>query len=471
MEASHAKDELRLGIRRLLPDRLETAVLFVLAVVVAYQLFVEPIVGIADNRDFARLMDPAGLDYTSVTAYREHVFQFVETKFAFVPPSPHRYLTSQRPIVAAAKLVNGIVAKDDKFDLRVLGLCNLALYLAAVAIFLRAFRPRRMAVRLFVSAAVLLMCPDVKWVSYFNSFYCESASLVFLFSTLGLALLCIQGTREGATAWLLWFGFLLSGFLFWMAKSQNTAFAPCLAVVAFYAFPRSQVRGRRYLRLLGTAAVPVGVVWTFLAGGYGVSVPTNAQVVWAEEIAPHSTTLVEDARQLRLERGSPTLGRVALFYVHHPVRWWRMAERQTREAFGYPALGNFTRSAGFAPKAQSLAFGTWGELKKAHFPRSLLLLVCLFLAYVILASLKARRLDREPSARRWTMAGPLLALGCALELVVVVTFEANGTTKHFFIFNAAVDLCLLMAILGLGESLAALRQRRAVDSGRNLSQP
>jgi hypothetical protein len=73
------------------------------------------------------------------------------------------------------------------------------------------------------------MCADVKWVGYFNSFYCESASLVFLFSTLGFALLCIQRERQDPAAWLLWLGYLASAFAFWMAKSQNTAFAPCLA--------------------------------------------------------------------------------------------------------------------------------------------------------------------------------------------------------------------------------------------------
>jgi hypothetical protein len=118
------------GARMLWPDRLEAAVLFILTVAIAYQLLVDPIVGMADNRDFARLMDPAGLDYRSVADYRETVFQFVETKFAFVKPSSHRYLTSQRPILAAAKVLNGVLAKDDKFDLRSLGLCNLALYVA-----------------------------------------------------------------------------------------------------------------------------------------------------------------------------------------------------------------------------------------------------------------------------------------------------------------------------------------------------
>jgi len=452
--------DLRQGARRLLPDRLETVVLLILSMAIAYQLFVDPIVGLADNRDFARLMDPAGLDYRSVTDYRETVFQFVETKFSFVNPSSHRYLTSQRLVLGAARILNSVVAKDDKFDLRSLGMCNFALYIAAVGVFLRAFRVRRTAVRVIVATAVLFLGADVRWVGYFNSFYCESASLVFLLSTLGFALLGIQRSRQGPAAWLLWFGYLASAFLFWMAKSQNTAFAPCLAIGAFYTFPASRLPRRGYLRLLGAAAVPVGVAWAFLAGAYGGSLPTNAQVVWSEEIAPHSTTLTDDVRELGIDRGGLSLTRVASFYAHHPVRWWRMAERQAKEAFDYPLLGNFPRGLGFAPKAQSQAFNRWSEFKKASFPRSLVLLVMAFLLYCTLAGMKARWLDEGSACRMRTLAGPLLALGCALELIVVVTFEANGTAKHFFIFNVAVDLCLLMTIISLGEAAAQLWRRR-----------
>jgi peptidoglycan/LPS O-acetylase OafA/YrhL len=141
-----------------------------------------------------------------------------------------------------------------------------------------------------------------------------------------------------------------------------------------------------------------------------------------------------------------------------------MAKRQAKDAFGYLPLGNFTRASGFAANTQSRAFNVWSDLKKKHYPRNLALLVGLFLGYCTLAGMKARWLDGSPTARMATLAGPALALGCALEFIVVVTFEANGTAKHFFIFNVAVDLCLLMALLSAGEAAGQLwRRRRGTD--------
>ena len=453
--------------------------LLILTVAVAYQLFVEPIVGIADNRDFARLMDPAGIDYVSVADYRETVFRFVETKFGFVNPSSNRYLTSERPILGAAKALNRLISKDGRFDVRVLGFCNLVLYVGAIFIFLRAFRSKGLLSRLFIYGAVLLMCVDVKWVSYFNSFYCESASLIFLFSTVGLALLCLDNDRQETTAWFLWVGYLGSAFLFWMAKSQNTAFAPCLALGAWYLFPNSKGRddveqsdagpsssrrpldGFLVLRVLGVAAIPVGIAWAFAANAYGVTMSTNAKVAIAEEILPNSPRPAEDRRELGVEQDGSSFYGIAGFYARHPIRWWRMAQRQMKEAFGYLLHGNFTRTSGLGPKAQSQAFNSWSELKQALYPRNLILLICLFVAYAILAVVKARWLDEGRAARMRTLVGPVLGLGCALEFIVTVTFEANGTAKHLFIFNVAVDLCVLMAVLSLAEASARLCLRRS----------
>jgi hypothetical protein len=39
--------------------------------------------------------------------------------------------------------------------------------------------------------------------------------------------------------------------------------------------------------------------------------------------------------------------------------------------------------------------------------------------------------------------------------------EANGTAKHLFIFNVAVDLCLLMAVLSLADACMRLWRRRS----------
>jgi len=98
-------------LRKLRPDRLEIAVLILLTVAIAYQLFVDPVVGMANNADFARLIWPAGIGYKSSADYWDTVFRFSETKFVFVAPKPFRYMTSERPILGVALLLNRLLSK------------------------------------------------------------------------------------------------------------------------------------------------------------------------------------------------------------------------------------------------------------------------------------------------------------------------------------------------------------------------
>jgi hypothetical protein len=46
-----------------------------------------------------------------------------------------------------------------------------------------------------------------------------------------------------------------------------------------------------------------------------------------------------------------------------------------------------------------------------------------------------------------------LLAGCIGEFFVTVTFEANGTAKHLFIFNVLVDLLLLLLLAELVDLL------------------
>ena len=73
----------------------------------------------------------------------------------------------------------------------------------------------------------------------------------------------------------------------------------------------------------------------------------------------------------------------------------------------------------------------------------------LLVAYA--AILAARWRMGEQADRRTVIVSAMLVVGCILQFVAVVTFEANGTEKHFFIFNALVDVAMVLAILDIAR--------------------
>src|SRR5262245_409040 len=110
----------------MLPKRFELSVLLLFASIIGYQLFVGPLLGIADNGDFPRLLHPAGL-VERPTEYWDRYFHYFNSRYS-IAPWPGRlpdYKSSSLLFVWLARLLNTGLVDDAVFDVRVLS----ALYL------------------------------------------------------------------------------------------------------------------------------------------------------------------------------------------------------------------------------------------------------------------------------------------------------------------------------------------------------
>lgn len=122
-----------------------------------------------------------------------------------------------------------------------------------------------------------------------------------------------------------------------------------------------------------------------------------------------------------------------------------------KEAFSYLPEGNFE-----APlHGVCHAFSTWSEWKKEHYPRALSFWVVLATGYLLLLYAKWRHIDGLLEERDRSVLNAVLVFGCALEYAAVITFEANGTAKHLFLFNVMTDLVGLLAVLDVGRMINA----------------
>src|SRR5260370_21554544 len=148
-----------------------------------YQLMIPPIVGLADQGDYARLAGVFHLGpveqkpedrfcgYLNRTYPRDPTFKI---------PAWESFST-QYIFAGSAILLNKWISKDGLFDIRVLAFVEMLAFLAVCSRLLRATRPLLPGRwRLTVSAALILVFCDAGYISYFNSFYYEPASYIFL---------------------------------------------------------------------------------------------------------------------------------------------------------------------------------------------------------------------------------------------------------------------------------------------------
>jgi hypothetical protein len=437
----------------------------VIALILVRQLLLPPIVGLADNGDFARVLEPLGLQHRAIE-WGERYFGWLGQTYVPGPRVPGHLVSSQLLLTGLAKALAGLGSRDGSLDIRTQGAVHLALYLLGIALILRAARTFRPPARATIGVALLLAATDVAWVAPLNSFYGEAATLVFLSLLLGCGLLALRDDR--ARPWALP-GYFVATALFVAAKPQNYFLALPLMVVPLALWPRlSRARGRAAVLAAAIAVVALSlflqarVPWALRIRNLWNSVfytalrdspdPAGdlAQFGLGPELVRYAG-VPAFADSIPIEAATARLGYgdVLRFHARHPGRFLRTASACAGNAFVWrdPRMGNYTHDSGRPAGTLSRDFALWSRVEGLALPRSLLFLVVFLGGVLTVGLVEARR------AGVGTVAGGTAALCAALALaagmefgICVVGDGLYDIVKHLYLFQLLFDVCLFAAI-------------------------
>ena len=141
------------------------AVLMLAGGILVWQLFVPPIIGLADQGDFLRLLGPLG--YAPVPKGPEHKYWYVTRKYTRDPSYREpRWETITSEIIPAriAITLNNIFGDPKTFDITIFGFTHVLLFLLALARLL--YVTRNLAMYRLALASLLLIMTDTGYVAY-----------------------------------------------------------------------------------------------------------------------------------------------------------------------------------------------------------------------------------------------------------------------------------------------------------------
>ena len=455
------------------PAWLGAALLAAASGILVHQLFVRPIVGLADNSDFARITEPLGLAVANAPP-AERFFLYVWPRYR-VEPEPQRASGSSEILLArAARVIAAPFSRAGTFDLRWIGAVHAALLLGAAVVLWKESAGLPPIARAAGFGFAVLAFTDVGYVAPLNSFYTQAGSLVFFFWTVaaGVAAARRPGSAVALTA------YAAAAALFVSSKPQEALQAvPLAAFGVFLAFrgPRS-VRIAAFVLAGGLLAVG-GVVAARTRGGLREG--ALYKMVFFE-LLPDSPDPAADLRALGLPPGdvrfagttnysadSPywnaavrsrifsSLSYPALlrFYAIHPARAAREATRDAAAGWELPAgFGNFEKSAGFAPGARCAAYSAWTRVRRRALPAAAVLLAVLFGGNALLAAFG----PLPATARAGIVA--LLASGIIAWGVCTLASAHIELVRKLYVFHAITDL-LIAADLTTAAASAVSRRR------------
>jgi len=447
--------------------------LFVLAAgaILFYQLMLPPIVGLADNGDFVKIIGRFGLH-----ARVHRTYEAVDTVYYFRPNEiwVGEFRSIEILLTQAAVWFNGLISKDGNFDLRCIGIVHGATFLTAIWLFVPLLDGASRGVRWVVYGLALFFFCDMIYVNSFNSFYMDESAYLFLLLTVVLFLRVLKWHRPPDAVFL-----ILCTFLMVFSKTQHAPLGLWLAILLLAA-----ANSLKSIRPLYWHAAAVGLVtavglmvWKAQPPDYSLK-PLYS--VTFEEILPHSRDPGATLAQLGLDDsyrfcigkkafvpGSGiddpafvqrfsrqfSFGKLAGFYVRHPSVAYRTMRHALSEAGRQHAFGNFDLSTGLPPSTETRAFAEWSDIKSHFFKGrgSVFLFTFLTLATLLCALLAIER-HRLPAG---TVAAGLGLIAAAItEMCVSMLCDSMDITRHAMIFFALFDMIVLACVYLLASWLA-----------------
>ncbi len=487
-------------IRGHLPEILFLAVT---AAIVIYVLFIPPMVGIADSGDFSRLMNWFGL--SPACDPQDAVHFYVTRLYEWHKHFEVHYPSTELLFIAMALPINMVLTRNGLFDIRVLGGIHVLGFLLVLFLLTRYARTLPLGRRLVLYALIAFMFADIGCIQYFNSFFCESASFIFLGATMACALALTADCTPGRRRAILLAGFFASAALLTAAKMQNFIAAFPLAVLGYrLGLPtRSTAKGegtqpRKLVIALTVALVLFGIAYY---GGYARltdrTSTTNVFNAIFYELLYSSPCPESDAMELGLRpaavayagadatTGIPDEFRdaaeqigasgVARFYMRHPARFvnllGRMAEHSLTMRVLY--LSNYEKPyvlrngpvtadlrSDLPPEYISWKYGHWSSLKAHAVPKTLGFLIAFILLNALVIVAKSWRLDRTPGQRMITDVHAATLTMAVIQFLMVAVVEGTAEdTKHLLLFNLLCEISFVFLLMYAATAISSICAR------------
>jgi hypothetical protein len=463
--------------------------LFAAGAILFYQLIVPPVVGLADNGDFVKVIGRFDLHGRVYLTGR-----FVDTVYEFRPDMHwvSDFYSLEIALAHAALWLNALLSKDGNFDLRCIGAVHGALFLVAVWLFAPLVGDERRWARWAMYALALFVYCDMMYVSSLNSFYMDEPAYLFLLLTVVFYLRMLRWGRKLDAALL-----ILSSFLLVSAKAQHALLGFWIALLFFAGAQRFYALRRGWWYAAGTCLTAASflMLWKAQPADYASNPLYN---VVFEEILPHSKNVDRTLADLGLDDSyrfcigmkaylpnsgmddpafrrrfmqQLSFGSLAVFYVKRPAVAYQTMRDALSDAGRQHFFGNFDMSTGYPPGTESRAFALWSGVKRHFFYQHGAVFLFAFLAlaalFGLLLGLERNRLPQG------TWLGGVCLLGASfMEMGTSTLCDSMDITRHSMIFFALFDMnvlaCVYLIIHGVQHKASGRIDARTKAHGVSL---
>ncbi|GKU26171.1 hypothetical protein [Clostridium folliculivorans] len=457
--------------------------IILISLICIFTLFIKPVIGIADNGDFYRIISQSGLYHLSKND--NDIFFGYFTRYygiyKYYNENGMMLLSTQAILIRIALFLNKIFKDGYIFDIKYLAILyvitmDFAAYfiIKSLIINIELKRYKLLTILLFV----LIFC-DTGYIAYFNSFYGEAVNLSFFLLSIGL-LLYIYTFNRITPRYLILFSTVSLIFIGSKQQLAPIGILYCLVLLRLLIITRDKHIKQTIKILTGTFLVSSAIFYFSIVGPFdyinryhsmtrGVLLnEANPEEVLSEfrissqysilagNIFYKSMPVIDpnDNKLMNEFYSKYSFGSILKYYTKNPRAFSKIMSIASENAYSIKpdVMGNYEKSTGKSFGEKSSFFSLYSNFKIKYLPHNIGFTIFLIVIYFIFAindyiSYRNRK-DTKGQLIEEVFLFVFLVGGSQVLVSVVGAGDAD-ISKHLFMFNVSFDLMVYFSAIRL----------------------
>ncbi|NFO11530.1 hypothetical protein FDB29_10565 [Clostridium botulinum] len=451
---------------------------FLVLIIGSLTLFIHPIIGMADNGDFYRVINKSGAYHLNKNSNEIFLGYFIKDYgiYKYNNDYANLLISTQSIFVKLAIFFDRIFTKDYVLDIRFMSVMFLIIEAMGVYFFIKALINKldSSKYKLIITLVTILIFCDTGYLAYYNSFYGESVNICCFLMSIGLLIYMIEFDKF---TWYNLIAFGISSFLFFGAKQQ---LAPVGILIAFiFIIIGIYMTNKRFTKMLAYILAVIFIVssmvfYKSITGDFkyiniyhsmnrGIllneddpdsiledfNISTQYSLLqetdFFEEIKlldPYEEELIDDYYE------KFSLGRILDYYITHPKAFIKVLKISFKNGYSIrpKVIGNYEQSEHKEFGAKSYFFATWSTFKEKFIPKNMLFTVSTIFIYLYLSTsrfLKAIKNNNKKIQFKEITYFYVFLVGISQIIISVIGAGDADLSKHVFMYNMAFDLIFI----------------------------
>jgi hypothetical protein len=467
--------------------------IFALALIL---LLKEPFVGIADNSDYYRVIQPLGFQpeisnryfyaynfYTVNNVSSDDIAGSLSNIISPKVENNNDYFSTQFIFIKISMIINYLLKillckSPEIFNIKILGIIYAFIYSYGLYLFLTNLKYKNKLVNIIFLIISIFILFDMGYLLYFNSFFGEAAIIASLMMTLGSMISFINSDNKAKSVYygilFFIFGIALAG-----AKVANTPIGILIGLFSLTLFLVKKDRHNRAVIAIGAAAIICFSVFYYVNAPRWMSQVNNYQSIFYG-VTKDSKEPEKDLEKLSiplkylpltnthgfLDHGefdifsdefqkevydNASFMDVLKFYILNPSRFIEKLKLSADSSviIRPSYLGNYSQEDEVERLSFTERFSLWSNLRKNTLGYAFYIIVTLSVLYFVIniSEIIKNIKGRNNKKTVISFAGMLLFLTAMSQFVLPIIGNGEADLqKHMLLFNLCFDLMIIAGL-------------------------